>query len=48
MFYESGAIQRKTPYDHGKRHGIEESFYESGAIQRKTPFINDIIHGIEE
>ncbi len=47
-YYESGELEKETPYIEGKIHGIEKIYYKSGKLLWETPYVKGKIYGIEK
>ncbi|MCK9245035.1 MAG: hypothetical protein M0P75_07180 [Candidatus Marinimicrobia bacterium] len=44
-YHEIGALNRETPCENGKIHGIEKFYYESGVLSWETPYEGGKRHG---
>ena len=47
-YYESGDLERETPYVNGVKHGVLKAYYESGALWYEAPYVNGKEHGVEK
>lgn len=47
-YYESGKLQRETPYTRGKINGVEKIYYESGKLLWETPYVDGKKNGVEK
>ncbi len=46
-YYTNGMIESKTPYEKGKKHGVESWWYEDGSKFANKIWRNDEEHGME-
>jgi antitoxin component YwqK of YwqJK toxin-antitoxin module len=47
-YYESGELEKETPYKKGKIHGVEKIYYKSGRLLWETPYIDGKKNGVEK
>ena len=38
----------ETPYQNGKKHGVQKAYYENGNLRLEFPYQNGKLHGVEK